>query len=66
MEYEANKGKKGRDRGDYIWTQAPPLSCLVGLSCPNSPPTKGQGSKLPSTTQMKSPPHDTIKVIPHW
>ena len=62
--YGGQQGQKGRDRGDYIWFQAPPLVLPSGpLPCPNSPPTAGQGSKLACKTQMKSPPHDTIKVI---
>ena len=67
---EGNKGK-GRDRGTIYGPRPHPLSCLVGPltgtpSCPNSPPTVGQGSKLPCTTQMKSPAPNTIKVLSRW
>ena len=67
--YGGQQGQ-GEGQGDYIWSQAPPLVLPSGPtgtpSCPNSPPTVGQGSKLPCTTQMKSPAPNTIKVLSGW
>ena len=55
---------KGGTGGLYMVpgpTRCPAWWALAG---PNSPPTTGQGSKLPCRgTQMKSPPPDSIKVI---
>ena len=44
MEYEANKGKKGRDRVTIYGPRLHPLSCLVGPHLPKL--TTHQGPRV--------------------